>query len=349
MFKLLTLPFLSIPLLVVHLNAVVYENAEDLSKDRWSVLPSSKAGKISNVFDTKKQSRVIDFEGENTKSIYLLKLDQDASYIDFSTSVIEWEMNYIEDFVVIVDVKTAEGNRQLLYTPGVNKSYLQYGLGISSTEGNWSKYSRNIEKDLQFFEKDNTLESIKAFIIKGSGKVDNIKVKSKNKVIIPFPIIIEKDKNPINEPIAKIIKKPVKKIIKSNLPIIKLNGKTPLFLDVNEEYIELGATSKNKDGSEIDITITHNIDILKEGVYTVIYIATNKLGNSSVDKRRVLVGKNRAEIESKKVKDIKVEVEVNEDRKEMSGWNRDINPFEEVEIEVEEVKKEVKRPSRPGL
>jgi len=145
-------------------------------------------------------------------------------------------------------------------------------------------YSRNLEKDLQLYEKENKIIVIKSFVIKGSGLIDNIQLSSLKKEITP-PIV--------KKIVKQTPKKPKHNYWNDIVPVLKLKGKNPLILKVGEEYVEAGAIAKNRDGSDIDIKITDNIDILTEGEYTVIYFATNRLGNSSVDKRQVIVGKIR--------------------------------------------------------
>jgi len=291
-FKTLIKNTLLFSLLLLPLEALVYEDAEDLGTENWSLISSSYGEKIHNIFDKEKVSRVIELKGHNTKSTYVLKCKEASKTVDFSKSTFEWEMKYLEDFVIIIEIETINGTRQLIYTLGENGSSFQFGLGKLS-QGQWKKYTRNLEKDLNIFEKNNKLIKIKKFAIKGSGYLDNIRLNTIQKVIkhLPSKMIVD---NIINKTTKKI--EPIKKVSKKNhninkLPEIKLIGNETVFLKIGEEYIENGAMAKDIDGSEINIKISHNIDVLKEGEYTVIYIAKNSLENSSIDKRRVIVGK----------------------------------------------------------
>jgi len=265
------------------LSALMYEDAEDFNSKRWTSVSAKYSGTITNVFDKKKVSRIIKFDGYGTKSIYRLAIPNNLENIQMDNSFFSWEMNYSEDFVILIVLDTLKGKRYLIYTPDEENSYLQYGLG-SREKGKWKKYSRNLEKDLQLYEKENKIIAIKDFIIKGSGEIDNIELKKLKEKIAPPVVKKVETKKP------KAIEKNYKDDI---VPVLKLKGKNPLVLKVGEEYVEAGANAKNRDGSEIDIKITDNIDILTEGEYTVIYFATNKLGNSSIDKRKVIVGKVR--------------------------------------------------------
>ena len=272
-----------IPFFMVKLSAIIYEDAEDFNAKRWTSVSVNHPGKITNIFDKEKASRIIQFKGEGTKSIYRLSLPTMLENIQMDNSFLSWEMNYAEDFVILIVLDTLKGKRHLIYTPDEKNSYLQYGLG-KIAQGKWKKYRRNLEKDLQLYEKENKIIAIKDFIIKGSGKIDNILLKTfKEKVTSPVVKKVEENKTKIDK----------NKYQNDIMPVLKLKGKNPLVLKVGETYVEAGASAKNRDGSEIDIKITDNIDILKEGEYTVIYFATNKLGNTSIDKRRVIVGKIR--------------------------------------------------------
>jgi len=337
---------LFISFLIIDLSALTYEDAEDLNSKRWIVVSPNYQGKVSNIFDEVKQSRVIKFEGNGTKSIYKLAIPDSLENIQMDNSFFSWEMNYTEDFVILIVLDTLKGKRHLIYTPDKKNSYLQYGLGIEE-KGKWKKHSRNLEKDLQLYEKDNKTISIKDFIIKGSGLIDNIQLKRLNSDIAP----------PVVKKVAKIESKlPTRDYSNDIIPILKLKGKNPLVLKVGEEYVEAGASAKNRDGSEIDIKITDNIDTLTDGEYTVIYFATNRLGNSSIDKRKVIIGKvrNKKIEENSSVKHNDQFIRCNEIPDILREKVEEIELLQEEEVSKKEEAKEdnpvkVEHPSRPGL
>jgi len=326
--------FLFLLFFIVELSALVYEDAEDLNSKRWSSVSSKYPGKITNLFDQEKISRIIKFEGYGTKSIYRLAIPNSLENIQMDNSFFSWEMNYSEDFVIIIVLDTLNGKRHLIYTSDEKNSYLQYGLG-SLEKGKWKKYSRNLEKDLQIYEKKNKIIAIKDFIIKGSGSIDNIQLKRLKEEIAP--------------PVVKKVVKEIPKKIEHNymndiVPVLKLKGKNPLVLKVGEEYVEAGASAKNRDGSEIEIKITDNIDILTEGEYTVIYFATNKLGNSSIDKRQVIVGEGAKKSSTSSTEELERRLDKCE---EVPNFFKE--KYQEVEEEAVEEPVEVERPTRPGL
>jgi len=333
---------------MVKLSAIIYEDAEDFNSKRWISVSAKYPGTITNIFDKDKISRIIKFDGFGTKSIYRLAIPDNLENIQMDNSFLSWEMNYSEDFVILILLDTINGKRHLIYTPDEKNSYLQYGLG-KIEQGKWKKYRRNLEKDLQLYEKENKIIAIKDFIIKGSGEIDNIELKS----------LKEERSSPVVKKVEEEKPKVAKKNYKNDIvPVLKLKGKNPLILKVGEEYVEAGASAKNRDGSEIDIKITDNIDILTEGEYTVIYFATNKLGNSSIDKRQVIVGKVR----NKKAKNLSTEGEKCQEIEEISEPNEENSDFfkekfkeldKNLAKEEDPVKEEpsvnIDRPAHPGL
>ena len=312
---------------IVNVFALVYEDAEDNSTKKWKAVSPEYQGKITNIFDEAKKSRVIKLDGYGTKSIYQLAVPPSLENIQMDKSFFTWEMNYLEDFVILIVLDTLDGKRHLIYTPDGENSYLQYGLNRMQ-KGKWETYSRNLEKDLQLYEKNNRIINIQYFIIKGSGLLDNIHLKRLKQEIAP-PVVKKRVKEK-----PKIELLDYKNDV---LPVLKLKGKNPLLLKVGEAYIEAGASAKNRDGSEINIKITDNIDILTEGEYTVIYIATNKLGNSSIDKRQVIVGKI-AQKKSEKC----------EEAPKFSKQEVEKLELEEAQVKVEDFI-HLEYPERPGL
>jgi len=369
MFKISLLHFILLGLI---LHAEVYESAEDSASSRWHRVSYKVFGNIRNIYDKEKKSRVIKFDGESTKSTYLLRLDKPIK----QTTVLHWEMKYGEDFVIIVDCETTKGKRYFIYTSGEGNSNLIFGLGRESTKNKWKKYSRNLLNDLRTFEIENRILKINNFVIKGSGYIDNIEL-TEQKILKSQPI-----------------KKSIKIVKGDKIPIIRLIGKTPMHLKVGEDYIEPSAEAKDIDGKDLSIDISHNINIFKDGEYIVIYIATNRLGNIAVDKRHIIVGTGNPKKESYKPKketkkpkkheqkrtEISKEDEFNtealegvdEKTREILMWDRkirkidgyemknevpvdglvDIGEMDEVRKILEEEKKAEKkaeRPLRPGL
>ena len=281
------------------LFATTYENASNKKTTKWHLLEHFSSGVIKNIYNKKKKSRVIKFDGDGTKSAYILIPNKKKFQHKKGETIFQWEMNYREDFVIMIGMHTLKGKRYLIYTSGDKDSYLQYGLGADSTSGQWKQYRRNLQKDLESSDRYNKIITVDSFVIKGSGMVDNIKmvkpkkrVKKISKPIVPK--VIEEESLTTEKILDKKSEEPIQEIAKteksSQPPIIYLKGDNPMVLKKGERYIEPGATAKNRDGSSVPVTISEDIDIFNDGEYSVIYMATNSAGDSVIDRRRVRVG-----------------------------------------------------------
>lgn len=228
---------------------------------------------VENVYDEAKDSQVIAFKGEGTKSAYILMSSEGATWENQEEKVLHWQMNYSEDFVILVSLETKRGKRYLIYTPSNQNGYMQYGLGESATNGVWQRYSRNLEEDLKYFDNQNSILMVNSFVIRGSGSVDNIKMMKEH--------FVERK----NSRVA-----PIKKEKTNTTPSITMEGENPMFLMLGEIFEEPGVTAKDKEDGELIVISSENIDKHKEGEYAVIYMATDSAGNSAIDKRYVTVG-----------------------------------------------------------
>jgi hypothetical protein len=60
------------------------------------------------------------------------------------------------------------------YTSGSGTQYVIRGLGTATKDGTWQTITRDLEADLKAFQPDNHILSVNAFLIRGSGWVDDI-------------------------------------------------------------------------------------------------------------------------------------------------------------------------------
>jgi len=365
------------------LFSTTYENASSKTTSKWHLLKYFSKGVIKNIYDKKKKSRVIKFIGDGTKSVYILTPKKKSFQRKKRENILQWEMNYNEDFVIMIGMSTLKGKRYLIYTSGDSDSYLQYGLGSDSISGKWKKYSRNLQEDLEHSDRYNQIISVNSFVIKGSGMIDNIKmVKSKKTAkehsvpnISTSPTVpkVTEEKEPvkIDKKLDEKDKEPKIEIDKreksSQPPVIYLKGKNPMVLKKGERYVEPGATAKNRDGSMVEISISEDIDIFKDGEYSVIYMATNSAGDSAIDRRRVRVGRVVEEKETKSflsnmidsnIPDAPLEldsddVDLEERALQILDWEKQLASREE-ELNREKNSRgnyppDMNYPSRPGL
>ena len=175
-------------------NDVMYEDAEDGKNTRWSVYTSRHEGTISNIEDTEKSSRVIELDGEGTKTGYILGAwNKENGWKNTINKEISWEMNYCENFVVYISVETELGHRFMTYSSLSKKTfasnpnygqgkkvhgdytYIHLGLNPNTKSCSWKTVSRNLEADLKRYEPNNSINSVNAFLVRGSGRFDTIK------------------------------------------------------------------------------------------------------------------------------------------------------------------------------
>jgi len=164
-------------------TSIVYEDAEDGTITGWDIYDNDPTGAtIANVVDAERGSRVIQLSGSTTANGYRLRNADFSYWNDAHFKSIEWSMKYNEVFTVYIAVQTKNGFRYLYYTPVATNSlgsetYIHHGLGTTAKNGNWQTLTRNLEQDLKEAQPDNELQAVLGFLIRGSGRVDNVKVK----------------------------------------------------------------------------------------------------------------------------------------------------------------------------
>lgn len=161
----------------------LYEDAEDGDTSGWSVYAGRRGATISNVRDTDSDSRVIALQGSGTSTGYRLGKADGSDWADSTHRVISWEMKYGEDFRVYIDLETSQGQVYLEYTavaePSISvwNQYVHHGLGTELTDGRWHRVERDLAQDLADGFPDAELRQINGFLIRGSGRLDNIGVR----------------------------------------------------------------------------------------------------------------------------------------------------------------------------
>ena len=162
-------------------TSLVYEDAEDGTIDGWEVYDNDPSGAtITSVEDTAKNSRVIELSGAGTGNGYRLRNPDGSWWHNGAHKFISWSMRYSENFSIYVAVQTTEGFRYIYYTPADHDNlgddrYIHHGLGAASRDGSWHTFTRDLEADLHDAQPNNDLVEILGFLVRGSGRVDDIK------------------------------------------------------------------------------------------------------------------------------------------------------------------------------
>jgi len=163
----------------------VYEDAEDGKTNRWHIYDDDPPGAmIENVYDEDRGSRVIELSGSERSNGYTLRNEDGIKWHNSTQCTIEWSMSYSERLTLYVNLETTSGYRQLYYSAIDNdelgqEKVIRYGLGSGATDGNWRTFTRNLQSDLEKAQPGVKILEVNGFDIRGSGRVDDIKLKGK--------------------------------------------------------------------------------------------------------------------------------------------------------------------------
>jgi len=161
---------------------IIYENAEDGSTNRWTIVDNPLgSGSVSNILDNELDSKVIKLQGKDSyENMYELPfINSNPKNLN-----LKWDMKTSEGYVIDVLLETSLGERLLRYrdelesNKGIDDDTIFYGLGYSSTNGLWNTYSRDLQKDIEEFEPNNKILSVKKLLIRANCRLDNIELYS---------------------------------------------------------------------------------------------------------------------------------------------------------------------------
>jgi len=162
----------------------VYEDAEDGTAARWFVYDNRVPGaKILNVFDAERGSRVIQLSGSAWANGYWLRNANGSPWHNSTQHIVQWSMKFSEYFEIFMDVQTTAGHRYIYYTdyPGSalgSGEYVHHGLGRGAKDGQWHTFTRDLQADLSEAQPGVVILEVNGFLIRGSGMVDEIKLKN---------------------------------------------------------------------------------------------------------------------------------------------------------------------------
>lgn len=162
-------------------GGLLREDAEDGTIEGWSVYDNTPAGAtIINVMDAEKGGRVIEVHGEAYNNGFMLgNRNGVEGWGDTASHQIQWSMNYTEGFVIYIPLETTNGLRYMVYTSengdrGLNGEYIRIGLGGDAADGTWQTFTQNVAAELERYEPGNVIEAMNGFMIRGSGRLDDI-------------------------------------------------------------------------------------------------------------------------------------------------------------------------------
>ncbi len=160
----------------------VYEDAGDGSTLRWYVYDdASGTATIKNVYDRGRSSRVIKVIGHNLDDGFCLAKAGKTPWHNTTQRVITWSMKYSGPFTIYVDVETTAGHRYLYYAADDEDrldegEYIHHGIGSDSFNGRWKTVTRDLDDDLEEAQPGNRIIEVNGFLVRGTGKIDNVKL-----------------------------------------------------------------------------------------------------------------------------------------------------------------------------
>jgi len=185
------------------LTQTIKEDAErDTVDGKWIIYDETPAGASMEIeYDDIKKSRVMKFNSNGLQNGFVLGYwTKYGSWNNKTDKIVQWSMNYDEEYYVYIRITTPKGYRYLYYTPRDHNygmvrydspHYIHHGLGRNSTDGTWRTFTRDIEADLKEFDPDNSLTSIDGFFVRGSGRIDDVILLSENETTPPVSPSVE--------------------------------------------------------------------------------------------------------------------------------------------------------------
>ncbi|MCE2597050.1 LysM peptidoglycan-binding domain-containing protein [Motilimonas cestriensis] len=147
----------------------------------WVVYDPIPAGAtMTPEFDAEYGAEVMSVKGRGTDNGFRLNGESSTGF-NASANKITWDMKFTGASVVYISLKTTNGHRYIQYNhtgnaPVINDSgYIFHSLD-KANDGKWQTITRDLAADLAAVEPNNTLISVNAFLVRGSGSVGQIKL-----------------------------------------------------------------------------------------------------------------------------------------------------------------------------
>lgn len=165
----------------------VYEDGNSGSTQRWQVyldLTNRTAPpEMSIVSDPDRLGNVVQLSGSGLDHGYRLRSDSLLEWRNTDQFILQWSLSYTENFEIFIDVLTTAGRRFLIYSPTAQSplgsgQFVRYGIGDDAADGRWRTFVRDLYADLHRAQPGALLMEVNGFLIRGSGRVDDIKLHS---------------------------------------------------------------------------------------------------------------------------------------------------------------------------
>lgn len=166
----------------INLHETIYADGEAGDIVGWDIYDANPNGAtITNINDVDHQSRVYELSGSGEDNGYRVRSADGTNWDNENQKYIMFSLKYDESYVINVDIETTGGLRYLRYTNSDTSDlgtdrYVDHGLGSGTTDGTWRTFIRDLQADLEVAQPGVKILAVNAFLIRGSGKVDDIKL-----------------------------------------------------------------------------------------------------------------------------------------------------------------------------
>lgn len=145
----------------------------------WDTYDTSPAGSSLSAVSDPDRGSVIQSVSDGPHNGFRLRRTNLQPWGNTTQFNMEWWQKFSTPFVIYVSVNTSGGQRYLMYTARDTDDlgsarYIHHGLGSRASDGTWRQFKRDLQADLKDGQPDLTLLSVNAFLVRGSGKLDDI-------------------------------------------------------------------------------------------------------------------------------------------------------------------------------
>ena len=192
--------------LSVNLHETVYGDAESGGTEGWEIYDDQPAGAaIEAGADPDRPGKVYELSGAGMANGYRLGIDNANDWKNTTQKALSFSIKYDEGYVIYVDIQTTAGQRYLKYNDSNvselgDDRYIEHGLGSQYDDGEWHAFFRDLQADVEVAQPGVQILEVNAFMIRGSGRVDDIKLLSY------FPI--DTDSDGLLDPVDNCIASP---------------------------------------------------------------------------------------------------------------------------------------------
>ena len=259
------------------------------SYETWELLYGDKNAKISKVYDRELKRKVTQFQSQSSRDTYINGAKRGAkAWNNTQDKILQWQFNFDQSYVIIISVMTLDGHRNIIYTSGDEDGELYFGLGEDTIAGEWQTITRNLEHDLRRYEPRNSIISVNAFLLRGSGKIAKVELLNALPGQEATAQLKPKKTTPKSLPVEPTSKK-ISETKRSKLPTITLKKGELIYHRLGEPFYDPGAVAYDMDKNPLEVDMLGEVNINRVNKYTLTYIATDKKGNTATKSRVVMV------------------------------------------------------------